>query len=103
MLKFANVHRRDISFQIGDMVYLKLRPHRQQSICHRVYQKLAPKYYGPFPVIQRIGSIAYKLQLPEGSRIHPVFHASQLKQARGVIAKTWQLPQGLGAGLVIQL
>ncbi|KZV25320.1 peroxidase 64 [Dorcoceras hygrometricum] len=101
MIKFANVHRRDIAFQVGDMVFLKLRPHRQQSVCPRVYQKLAPRYYGPFPVIQRIGSVAYKLQLPAGSRIHPVFHASQLKQARGNLTHPLDLPKGLEQDLSV--
>ena len=42
--------------------------------------KLAPRYVGPYPVIQRIGELAYKLQLPEElTGVHPVFHVSQMK------------------------
>jgi hypothetical protein len=42
--------------------------------------KLAPKYYGPYKVLQRIGSMPYKLKLPPSLRVHPVFHVSFLKK-----------------------
>ena len=45
--------------------------------------KLNPKYYGPFPIITKIGQVAYRLQLSEDSHIHPVFHVSLLKKSVG--------------------
>ena len=45
--------------------------------------KLSPKYYGPYKVLQRIGSMTYKLELPPSSCVHPIFHVSFLKKVIG--------------------
>ncbi|KAL9450635.1 hypothetical protein AB3S75_012375 [Citrus x aurantiifolia] len=75
----ANAHRRELQLQIDDLVLVRLQPHRQISVAKRASQKLAKRYYGPFRVSERIGAVAYKLQLPEGCKVHPVFHISALK------------------------
>jgi hypothetical protein len=75
-------HRQERVFQVGDWVYLRLQPFKQRSM-HQKMGKLAPKFYGPYQVLQRIGVVAYKLDLPTDARIHPVFHVSCLKMKLG--------------------
>jgi hypothetical protein len=73
MKAIADKKRRPMDFNVGYFVYLKLRPYRQRSITLTSYNKLTKRYYGPYKVLQKIGPVAYKLDLPRTSKIHPVF------------------------------
>lgn len=82
----------DRVFQVGDLVYLRLQPYRQHSLRKVLNQKLSPRYHGPFPVEAKVRAVAYRLTLPEGLRIHPIFHVSQLKKHVGHATISPSLP-----------
>jgi hypothetical protein len=77
MKRQADKDRSERVFDVDTMIYLKLQPYVQSSIFSRANQKLSFKYFGPFHI--RVGAVAYHLELPDNSAIHPVVHVSQLK------------------------
>ena len=77
----ADKNHQERTFAVGDWVYVKLQPYIQKSVARRTNQKLNYKYFGPYLVLQTVGKVAYKLQLPATSQIHLVLHVSQLKKA----------------------
>jgi hypothetical protein len=77
---YADNRRRDLEFQVGDHVYLKVSPLCGTFWFH-VKGKLAPRYVGPYRISERIGKLAYRLELPEELVcVHLVFHVSQLRK-----------------------
>jgi hypothetical protein len=71
-------HIRELSFEVGDCVYLKVSPMRGLR-CFKVRGKLAPRFIGPFMITEKRGEVAYQLELPpQLSDVHNVFHVSQL-------------------------
>jgi hypothetical protein len=74
---------RYLEFMVDDWVWLRLNQRATSSVCDAPPSKLASKYFRPYEVIQRIGQVAYKLQLPPKARIHDVFHVAFLKKFEG--------------------
>jgi hypothetical protein len=77
---YADNRRRELMFEVGDFVYLKVSPMRGMKR-FKVKGKLSPRYIGPFKILERKGEVAYQLELPDRlSDGHDVFHVSQLKK-----------------------
>ncbi|KAG5026023.1 hypothetical protein JHK86_021937 [Glycine max] len=81
----ADTKRREVNYQIGDWVLLRLRPYRQSSAkgLEPTTGKLSKRFFGPFQVVERVGKVAYRLQLPAKAKVHPAFHYSLLKRFHG--------------------
>nr|GEX75020.1 putative reverse transcriptase domain-containing protein [Tanacetum cinerariifolium] len=77
---YADLKRKPMEFQVGDKVMLKVSPWKG-VVRFGKRGKLNPRYVGPFKVFERVGDVAYKLDLPEElSRVHNTFHVSNLKK-----------------------
>ncbi|GJS56690.1 putative reverse transcriptase domain-containing protein [Tanacetum coccineum] len=77
---YANVRQKPLEFQVGDKFMLKVSPWKG-VIRFGKRGKLNPRYIGPFKIIAKVGTVAYRLELPEQlSRVHSTFHVSKLKK-----------------------
>nr|GFA71338.1 putative reverse transcriptase domain-containing protein [Tanacetum cinerariifolium] len=79
-ISYANVRRKPLEFQVGDKVMLKVSPWKG-VIRFDKKGKLNLRYIGPFKIIAKVGTVAYRIKLPEQlSRVHSKFHISKLKK-----------------------
>ncbi|XP_072146638.1 uncharacterized protein [Setaria viridis] len=88
----------EMAFGAGDWVWVKLLHRPVASLPQQTKGKLSPRFYGPYQVLERIGDVAYRLQLPPGAHIHNVFHVGVLKpfhgQAPAAVSRLPPLLQG---------
>jgi hypothetical protein len=80
---YADPKKRDISFEVGEHVYLRVSPLRGTKRFH-VKGKLSSKYVGPYPIVKRVEKVAYKLELPpELTGVHPSVPCVTAPEVRG--------------------
>lgn len=68
------------TFAVGDWMYLKFQPYRHTSVEFLINQRLSTKFYCPFLIIKKVGTVTYNLRFPTSASIHPTFHVSLLKK-----------------------
>ena len=81
MKQHTNQKMSDRSFEVEDRGFLRLKRYLQQPFIIIPASKLSPKYFRPYEVESKIGKVAYKLRLPKGVNVHPMFHVSLLKKS----------------------
>lgn len=81
MKHYTDLRRNERSFEVGEWVYVRSQPYRQQWKS----MILSPRFYGPFQILSHVDTVAYRLELPVTSPIHLIFHVFLLKKKIGNI------------------
>src|SRR3954454_11492024 len=90
--KYANQHRRDVSYAVGDQVLLSSSHIHLASQAQRPTRKLQARFIGPYHIIAKVSPVAYKLELPPSLNVHPVFHVSLLCAYTALATVTDRIP-----------
>lgn len=83
MKQQVDQHQSKRSFEVGDLVFLRLQPYKKTSLKDHSHHELTPRFYGPYQILQCIATVAYMLSLLASSKIHPIFHVLFLKKVVG--------------------
>lgn len=81
MKDLADKSRRELTYQVGEWVYVKLKPYRQHIVRLHWHSKLGRYWFGPFKILKCIGDVGYKIELPDNAHIHSVFYIFMLKHS----------------------
>ena len=92
---YTDKHRREVIFEVGDWVYLKVQLYRLKSLANKCNRKLGAWFFGPYQVLDKIGPFAHHLALPLSSLIHPVFLVSVVKTALPPNVQAHEMTKGL--------
>lgn len=95
MKNLANKHRHDIEFNLRDQAFIKLQLYRFHSLASHPNEKLNPRFYDSYEMIDKISQVAYKIKLLDTIRIRLIFHVSQLKKRLEPTIHSQQLPECL--------
>ena len=80
---YADLDQREVEYDLGDFVFLKVSPIHEVTRLIGIKGKLAPRYMGPFEIVEKVGEVAYRLNLPpQLGHVHNVFQVSVLKNYR---------------------
>ena len=100
---YADKRRKHLEFEVDDLVYLKMITFKGRTrVSGR--RKLDPRYLGPFRIIERVGTMAYKLNLPSAMDVfHNIFHVSKLRKCLADQAIMWpEIPADLRKNLSLE-
>ena len=70
---YADRKRIERSFEVGYLVFVRLKPYKKSTLKRSGEENLKPRFYGPYKIIRKVGEVAYELELPPNNKIHNVF------------------------------
>ena len=92
MKGYVDKRRSERIFEVGNMTFLHLQPYKQTIVTFKGNSQISPRFFGPYKVLQWVGHVAYKLELPVDSKIHHVFHVLCLQKKLGESILVMELP-----------
>jgi len=92
-----------VEYKVRDVVYLRIQPYKLKKLAKRINQKLSPRYYGSYEIVEKVGEVAYKLKLPTIAEYTLSFHVSLLKPTLTADVVIQPLPEYVTEELELQV